>query len=90
MLSHLSEILKFVKWRIFTHTLSMDGVNFKSDFTQTFPDTLSNQQYAIFMCEKPLWYLMIPQTNVVFLGLPDYKVLDIEGKILKAFIRSFP
>ena len=35
------------------------------------------------MCEKPLWYLMIPQTNVVFLGLPDYKVLDIEGKILK-------
>ena len=55
----------------------MDGVNFKSDFTQTFPDTYSNQRYAIFMCEKHLYCLMIPQLNVVFLGLPDYKVLDL-------------
>ena len=78
MLSHLSEILKFVKWLIFTNTLSMDGVNFKSDFTQTFPDTYSNQRYAIFMCEKHLHCLMIPQLNVVFLGLPDYKVLDLD------------
>ena len=28
------------------------------------------------MFEKQLHRLMIPQMNVVFLGLPDYEVLD--------------
>ena len=55
----------------------LDRVNFKSDFIQTFPDTYSNQQYAKCMCEKHLQRLTIPQMNVVFLGLPDYKVLDL-------------
>ena len=80
MLGHLSEILKFL-WNgtysltsNFCSPRELHGVNFKSDSTQTFPDTYSNQRYAIFMCEKHLYCLMIPQLNVVFLGLPDYKV----------------
>ena len=40
------------------------------------PDTYSNQPYVIFMCVKLLQSLTLFLTKVVFLGHPDYKVLD--------------
>ena len=58
MLGHLSEILNFIWNGTFSHTSNfcspreLHGFNFKSVSTQTFPDTYSNQQYAIFICKK--------------------------------------
>ena len=37
------------------------------------PDTYSNQQYAIVMCEKFLPRLILFAEKVVHLGLTDYK-----------------
>ena len=83
MLGH--EILKclwngtFSLTSIFCSSRELQEDNFKSDSTQTFPDTYSNQQYAIFRCKNHQHRLMIPQTNILFLGLPDYKVLDSDN-----------
>ena len=48
----------------------------KSKHMWTTSFSYSIQRYAIFMCAKPLHWENALWTDVVFLGLPDYKVLD--------------
>ena len=53
-----------------------EGMNQKSENMWSFQMTPSNLRNVIFMCAKYFHGEMALQRKVIFLGLPDYNIVD--------------